>query len=120
MCSIDFIMRLFLAVPAHASFAIIMGYFMGKARFSAQKQRFLLFFGVFWATVFHGSYDFFLFLQESHTTGSDNASLLLFLGAMVSLVTGLILSKKAIKEHLKLSVQKNTNQYNVEDNYSIA
>ncbi len=110
------IMRLFLAVPAHASFAIIMGYFMGKARFSAQKQRFLLFFGVFWAIVFHGSYDFFLFLQESHTTGSDNASLLLFLGAMVSLVTGIILSKKAIKEHLKLSVQKNTNQYNVEDN----
>ena len=110
------IMRLFLAVPAHASFAIIMGYFMGKARFSAQKQRFLLFFGVFWATVFHGSYDFFLFLQESHTTGTDNASLLLFLGAMVSLVTGIILSKKAIKEHLKLSVKKNTNQYNVEDN----
>jgi len=32
---------------------------------------------------------------------------------MVSLVTGIILSKKAIKEHLKLSVQKNTNQYNV-------
>lgn len=110
------IMRLFLAVPAHASFAIIMGYFMGKARFSAQKPRFLLFFGVFWAIVFHGSYDFFLFLQESHTTGSDNASLLLFLGAMVSLVTGIILSKKAIKEHLKLSVQKNSNQYNAEDN----
>jgi RsiW-degrading membrane proteinase PrsW (M82 family) len=110
------IMRLFLAVPAHASFAIIMGYFMGKARFSAQKQRFLLFFGVFWATVFHGSYDFFLFLQESHTTGTDNASLLLFLGAMVSLVTGIILSKKAIKEHLKLSVLQNTNEYNVEDN----
>ena len=110
------IMRLFLAVPAHASFAIIMGYFMGKARFSAKKQRFLLFFGLFWATVFHGSYDFFLFLQESHTTGTDNASLLLFLGAMVSLVTGIILSKKAIKEHLKLSVLQNTNEYNVEDN----
>lgn len=110
------IMRLFLAVPAHASFAIIMGYFMGKARFSAPKQRFLLFFGVFWAIVFHGSYDFFLFLQESHTTGSDNASLLLFLGAMVSLVTGIILSKKAINEHLKLSVQKNRNQFNVKYN----
>jgi len=110
------IMRLFLAGPAHASFAIIMGYFMGKARFSAQKQRFLLFFGLFWATVFHGSYDFFLFLQESHTTGTDNASLLLFLGAMVSLVTGIILSKKAIKEHLKLSVLQNTNEYNAEDN----
>ena len=113
------IMRMFLAVPAHASFAIIMGYFMGKARFSAQKERFLLFFGVFWAIVFHGSYDFFLFLQESHRTSTDNASLLMFFGAMVSLVTGIILAKKAIKEHLKISALQNINQYHVEDNQSI-
>jgi len=110
------IMRLFLAVPAHATFAIIMGYFMGKARFSAQKEHFLLFFGVFWAIVFHGSYDFFLFLQENHKTGTDNTSLLLFLGAVVSLVTGVMLSKKAIKEHLKISALKNINQYNAKDN----
>lgn len=110
------IMRLFLAVPAHASFAIIMGYFMGKARFSYQKEVFLLFSGVFWAIAFHGSYDFFLFLQENHKTGTDNASLLLFFGAVVSLVTGIILSRKAIKEHLKTSFINNINQYNAEDN----
>lgn len=110
------IMRMFLAVPAHASFAIIMGYFMGKARFSAKKEHFLLFLGLFWAIVFHGSYDFFLFLQESHKTGADNTSLLLFLGAVISLITGIILSKKAIKEHLKISALQNINQYNVEDN----
>ena len=110
------IMRMFLAVPAHASFAIIMGYFMGKARFSAKKEHYLLFFGVFWAIVFHGSYDFFLFLQESHKTGTENASLMMFLGAVVSLATGIILSKKAIKEHLELSVLQNINQYNAEDN----
>jgi protease PrsW len=110
------IMRMFLAVPAHASFAIIMGYFMGKARFSAKKEHYLLFFGVFWAIVFHGSYDFFLFLQESHKTGTENASLMMFLGAVVSLATGIILSKKAIKEHLELSVLQSINQYNAEDN----
>jgi RsiW-degrading membrane proteinase PrsW (M82 family) len=110
------IMRMFLAVPAHASFAIIMGYFMGKARFSAKKERFLLFFGVFWAIVFHGSYDFFLFLQENHKTGADNTSLMMFFGAMVSLVTGIILSKKAIKEHLKISALQNIYQSNAEDN----
>ena len=110
------VMRLFLAVPAHASFAIIMGYFMGKARFSAQKEHFLLFLAVFWAIAFHGSYDFFLFLQESHKTGTNNSSLLMFLGAIISLVTGIILSKKAIKEHLEISSFKNINQYNVEDN----
>lgn len=110
------IMRMFLAVPAHASFAIIMGYFMGKARFSAKKEHFLLFLGIFWAIVFHGCYDFFLFLQESHKTGADNISLLLFLGAVISLITGIILSKKAIKEHLKVSALQNTNQYYAEDN----
>ena len=110
------IMRLFLAIPAHASFAIIMGYFMGKARFSAKKKQFLLFLGVFWAIIFHGSYDFFLFLQESHRTGTDNASLLMFLGALISLITGIILSKKAIREHLNISALQNTNQYYAEDN----
>ena len=110
------IMRLFLAIPAHASFAIIMGYFMGKARFSAKKEQFLLFLGVFWAIIFHGSYDFFLFLQESHRTGTDNASLLMFLGALISLITGIILSKKAIREHLNISALQNTNQYYAEDN----
>jgi LPXTG-motif cell wall-anchored protein len=110
------IMRLFLAVPAHASFAIIMGYFMGKARFSAQKEPFLLFLGLFWAIIFHGTYDFFLFLQESHKTGTDNASLMMFLGAMVSLATGIILSKKAINEHLIISEIQNINQHNAEDN----
>jgi len=113
------IMRMFLAVPAHASFAIIMGYFMGKARFSAKNERFLLFFGVFWAVLFHGTYDFFLFLQDSHTTGTDKTSVLMFLGAMISLVTGIILSKKAIKEHLNISVLQHTNQFNAEDNQSI-
>jgi LPXTG-motif cell wall-anchored protein len=110
------IMRMFLAVPAHASFAIIMGYFMGKARFSAKKEQFLLFLGLFWAIVFHGSYDFFLFLQESHKTGADNTSLLLFLGAVISLITGIILSKKAMKEHLKISALQNINQYHAENN----
>jgi LPXTG-motif cell wall-anchored protein len=110
------IMRMFLAVPAHASFAILMGYFMGKARFSAKKEGFLLFLGVFWAIVFHGSYDFFLFLQDNHKTGTDNTSLLMFFGAVASLVTGIILSRKAIKEHLKISALQNISQYNVEDN----
>ena len=110
------IMRLFLAVPAHATFAIIMGYFMGKARFSPQKERFLLISSIFWAVVFHGSYDFFLFLQDYHRTNPDNTGLLLLLGALTSLSTGLALSKKAIKEHLKKSKLNNTNQFNAKHN----
>jgi hypothetical protein len=35
------------------------------------------------------------------------------------LITGIILSKKAIKEHLQISALQNINQYHAEDNQSI-
>ena len=83
------IMRAFTAVPAHATFAILMGYFMGKAKFS--KNRIVLnLMGLFFATLFHGAYDFFLFIN--FIPG-------MWLGAIVSLIVGVFLSRKAIKKH---------------------
>lgn len=83
------ILRAFTAVPAHASFAILMGYFMGKAKFS--NQRFLLnMTGLLAATLFHGAYDFFLFLYWIPGIA---------IGAFVSLIIGLVLSRRAIRHH---------------------
>lgn len=83
------ILRAFTAVPAHASFAILMGYFMGKAKFS--NQRFLLnMAGLLAATLFHGAYDFFLFLNWIPGIA---------LGAFISLIIGLVLSRRAIRSH---------------------
>jgi len=88
------IVRAFTAVPAHATFAILMGYFMGKAKFS--KNRILLnFTGLFFATLFHGAYDFFLFIN--FIPGIS-------IGAFISLIIGIILSKKAIKKHQQSSI----------------
>ena len=88
------IVRAFTAVPAHATFAILMGYYMGKAKFS--NNRFLLnLMGLFMATLFHGAYDFFLFLQSVPGIA---------IGAFVSLVVGIVLSKKAMKKHQKNSL----------------
>jgi RsiW-degrading membrane proteinase PrsW (M82 family) len=101
------VVRMFLAVPAHATFAIIMGYFMGKARFSNKREPYLLLAGLFWAVVFHGSYDFFLFIKEAQHSTSE-FSLLMLLGAVVSLLTGIILSKKAISAHLQQSAETHT------------
>ncbi|MFM8449545.1 MAG: PrsW family intramembrane metalloprotease [Haliscomenobacter sp.] len=55
--------RAFTAVPAHAVFATMMGYYIGKARFFPErKQRFtLLAWLVPWSV--HGIYDFFI-IQE--------------------------------------------------------
>ena len=106
------IVRMFLAIPAHATFAIIMGYFMGKAKFSPSKKPSLMIAGIVWAVFFHGSYDYFLFLQDADMIVKPTLTLLLSLGAIASLVIGLILSNKAIKSHLALSKDIHTNSKN--------
>lgn len=87
------IIRAFTAVPAHATFGILMGYFMGLAKFSKNRQLLNLI-GLVIATFFHGAYDFFLFI---------NVIPGMVLGAFVSLIIGIILSKKAIKIHQRNS-----------------
>lgn len=101
--------RMFMAVPAHASFAILMGYFMGRAKFAPQRERKLMWSGLFWAVLFHGSYDFFLFLQENEMVMKSTSGFLLTLGAIASLIVGIILSNKAIKLHLSHSKLKFNN-----------
>jgi RsiW-degrading membrane proteinase PrsW (M82 family) len=108
------VIRMFLAVPAHATFAIIMGYFMGKAKFSHKKESYLLLAGLFWAVVFHGSYDFFLFIKDADHKGPEFSLLMLF-GAIVSLMTGIILSRKAITAHLHQSAEAHTRVTNDKD-----
>ncbi len=83
------LIRAFTAIPAHATFAILMGYFMGKAKFS--KNRVVLnLTGLFLAVLFHGAYDFFLFID--FVPG-------IWIGAFVSLFIGVILARKAIQRH---------------------
>lgn len=88
------LLRAFTAIPAHATFGILMGYFMGKAKFSKNKMKWNLI-GLSCAILFHGAYDFFLFIN--FIPGIS-------IGAFVSLIIGIVLSRKAIKEH-----QENSN-----------
>ncbi|WP_250432466.1 PrsW family intramembrane metalloprotease [Hanstruepera flava] len=83
------ILRAFTAIPAHATFAILMGYFMGQAKFSNNRAQLNLK-GLLLAIVFHGAYDFFLFID--FVPG-------VWIGAFVSLIVGIILSRNAIKAH---------------------
>lgn len=90
------LLRAFTAVPAHATFGILMGYFMGKAKFSKNRVALNLT-GLFAAFLFHGAYDFFLFID--FIPG-------IWLGALVSLIVGIVLSRKAIKRHQNRSYFK--------------
>jgi RsiW-degrading membrane proteinase PrsW (M82 family) len=83
------ILRMFTAVPAHASFAVLMGYYLGLAKFVHKKSHYGWYaLGI--ATLFHGAYDYFWFI--SFVPG-------IWVGAIASLVIGVMLSRKAIKIH---------------------
>lgn len=88
------IMRMFLSVPAHGTFAVLMGYFTGFAKFrpGARLGYFLL--AILMPVLFHGTFDFFIFLD------SDG---LLALGAIVSFILALYLSFRAIRNKQMLS-----------------
>jgi RsiW-degrading membrane proteinase PrsW (M82 family) len=91
------LMRMFTAVPAHATFAVLMGYYLGKAKFEHRKEYYALHaLGV--ATLFHGAYDYFLFINWIPGV---------WLGAAASLVVGVWLSKKAIRLHQEISPFRN-------------
>lgn len=83
------LIRAFTAIPAHATFGIIMGYFMGKAKFAENPAKWNLI-GLSMAILFHGAYDFFLFIN--FIPGIS-------IGAFISLIIGIILSRKAINAH---------------------
>jgi RsiW-degrading membrane proteinase PrsW (M82 family) len=63
------LLRMFTAVPAHAAFAVGMGYFLGLAKFQTNrwKKLGLLFASLFVPVLIHGLYDFFIFQQMSKT-----------------------------------------------------
>ena len=83
-------LRMFTAVPAHATFAVIMGYFLGKAKFDKENSMKFKLYALLGAVLFHGAYDYFLF--EMNVPG-------IWTGAFISLAVALYLSKKAIKLH---------------------
>jgi RsiW-degrading membrane proteinase PrsW (M82 family) len=87
------VLRMFTAVPAHASFGVLMGYFLGKAKFEHKKGHYAIYaLGV--ATLFHGAYDYFWFI--AYVPG-------IWIGAVISLIIGIVLSRRAIHIHQQAS-----------------
>ncbi|RFS24950.1 protease PrsW [Chitinophaga silvatica] len=88
--------RMFLSVPAHATFAILMGYYTGLAKFIPQKNTILLLKGLAVAIFFHGTFDFFLFLGNN---------IFLVGASIITLVFAARLSIRAVKKDTALSKQ---------------
>lgn len=88
------IMRMFLSVPAHATFGVLMGYHVGLAKFMPSQKRKYMFLAIFWPVLFHGTFDFFLFV---------NNGWLYFAGALASFIVAVKLSLNLIRKKLVLS-----------------
>jgi len=90
------LVRAFTAVPAHATFGVLMGYFMGKAKFNGKRIADNLI-GLSLAILFHGAYDFFLFIK--FIPG-------IWIAAFISLTIAILLARRAIRIHQKNSYFK--------------
>jgi RsiW-degrading membrane proteinase PrsW (M82 family) len=86
----NLVVRAFTAVPAHASFGIIFGYFAGKAKFDSSRPWLRLFFGFLITALVHGAYDFFILYESFEWLGGL---------ALVCLFLSIYYSRKLIKIH---------------------
>lgn len=91
--------RFFLAIPAHASFAVLMGYPVGRAKFAARHSLGLQLRGLGVAVLFHGSFDFFLFLQQSHEAKKYLSTGVLSFGAFATFYIAVRLAMRALRWH---------------------
>src|SRR6201996_1162217 len=107
--------RFFLAIPAHAAFAILMGYPVGRAKFSPQHSLSLLLRGLGVAVLFHGSFDFFLFLQQSHQATKYLSTGVLSFGAFATFYIAVRLAMRALRWHR----QRQEEEAEAEENQNI-
>ena len=93
------LLRMFLSVPAHAAFAVIMGYFVGMAKFESNPGQKFMFLntGLGAAVLAHGLYDFFI-MQENYP--------FLAFFTLGTFVIAVVISFRMIKTHVENSPHK--------------
>jgi protease PrsW len=89
------------AVPAHAAFGVVMGAFVGIAKFLPNRKGQMITLGIVLAVLFHGLYDFFL-LQKAYEW--------LAILAIVTLCLGLVFSRYLIRHWQEISPFKDKDE----------
>ena len=88
------IMRMITAVPAHFVFAVIMGYYLGKAKNNRKAQLIFILLALLIPIIFHALYDYFLFIDFIPGV---------WIGGVLTLVIAIFIAKKSILEHMNAS-----------------
>lgn len=94
------IARAFLAVPGHAFFGAMMGYYIGLAKFSKGREKTFLIRGVAFAILLHGLYDFLIL------TNTAFATLVIILIIVLAFVVRKNLKKAEIQSKLRLESEE--------------
>ena len=81
------IARMFTAIPMHAACGVIMGYYVGLAKFSSDKGSSYIVYALFFATLLHGLYNYFMLLGFTEII------------AIIILIVGISYARKAINMH---------------------
>lgn len=108
------VVRAFTAVPAHGVFAIIMGYYVGLAKFDKAKKYKLIATGLLLSILVHGTYDFFI-LQEYYDWLMGFATLTLVISSYFAFKLIMLHRKSSFSnaQNLALAQEKNTEQKTV-------
>ncbi len=85
------IARAFLAIPGHAFFGAIMGFYLGRAKFNKEKEKKFITQGVLLAIFFHGLYDFLVLTQ----------TVLALLVIILIIILGLLVKKELRKAEMQ-------------------
>lgn len=87
-------LRALTAVPFHAILAVIMGYFIGRAKFSSKKKFLFFLEAIFIPIIFHTLYDTIV----SYFSGNDLFELILVLSIIIFAIIGIVFSLKLTEE----------------------
>lgn len=94
------IARAFLAVPGHAFFGALMGYYIGRAKFDKKKEKQLIMRGILFAILVHGIYNFLLLTKTAF------ALLVIILLVVLCLFIKRNLRKAELESKLRVKAQQ--------------
>lgn len=102
------VLRAFLAVPGHALWGVMMGYYIGLAKFEPdmEKKRHLVWKGVLIAIFWHGLYDFFAFGTDQV---SDEVAVWFGLAVLAVIAINWFIAIRMIRAAQEASVFKRPN-----------
>lgn len=98
------ILRMFLSVPSHGAFAVIMGYHIGLAKFKHQPGHiWVMAKGFLLAVFFHGAFDYCLLMQDCTQIKNYISNYYLLGGALLTYAIAISLAVKSIRLHEAIS-----------------